>query len=335
MNQRHFSPSRIALAVLLAAAPMAAWAATAPSLGTASSFAALGGAGVTCTSPIPALPAITVTGDVGSLLAAPSSVTGFPGFTPGALPCSLSGTVVLGASAAHADFMTAYNTLASNLPADGNVCPSGDPTHNLVGDIGTQTLSPGVYCITGVATLTGQLTLDLTASGGGDGSGVWVFKGDSSLTPIGGATPELRSKVVMANGGDACNVYWQLGTAATFVNTDFVGNVLAGSNITFAGSTLAGRALASIESVTMTGSSITSCGATGGNGNGNGNGEDGDHDGDNGHHHGHDKDKHHGHDKDKHHGHDKDKHHDHDDDKGHGSYLDNPYGKHESKRDRK
>lgn len=315
MNQRHFSPSRIALAVLLAAAPMAAWAATAPSLGTASSFAALGGAGVTCTSPIPALPAITVTGDVGSLLAAPSSVTGFPGFTPGALPCSLSGTVVLGASAAHADFMTAYNTLASNLPADGNVCPSGDPTHNLVGDIGTQTLSPGVYCITGVATLTGQLTLDLTASGGGDGSGVWVFKGDSSLTPIGGATPELRSKVVMANGGDACNVYWQLGTAATFVNTDFVGNVLAGSNITFAGSTLAGRALASIESVTMTGSSITSCGASGGNGNG----EDDDHDGHNGHHHGHDKDK----------------HHDHDDDKGHGSYLDNPYGKHESKRDRK
>jgi len=70
---------------------------SAPPLGTAANFAALGGAGVTCTSPNPPLPAVTVSGgDVGSFLPAPSSVTGFPGFTPGALPCSLSGTVQLG-----------------------------------------------------------------------------------------------------------------------------------------------------------------------------------------------------------------------------------------------
>jgi hypothetical protein len=96
----------------------------------------------------------------------------------------------------------------------------------------------------------------------------------------------------MANNGNACNVYWQSATAATFSNTDFVGNVLAGSNITFAGSTLAGRALAGTASVTMTGSSITSCGTAAGNGNGNGTGTGTGHDNDNdnGHHYGEYKD---------------------------------------------
>ena len=42
--QKHFSASLIALAALLSAAPMAAWAATAPTLGAASSFAVLSAA---------------------------------------------------------------------------------------------------------------------------------------------------------------------------------------------------------------------------------------------------------------------------------------------------
>ncbi len=277
--QKHFSASLIALAALLSAAPMGALAATAPTLSTADlSFAALGNAGVTCTNPIPPLPAVTVTGSVGTGPGA-LSVTGFPGYSPGALPCSLSGQIVLN-TPAFADFQSAYNTLASNLPADGNVCPSADATHNLSGNIGGLTLSPGVYCLSGVITLTGTLTLD---NNGGDGSGIWVFKSTDatvSITPIGGATPATRSKVVMANKGNACNVYWQSATSATFSNTDFVGNVLAGSDITFAGSTLAGRAFADTASVTMTGSSITSCGTTGGNDNGH----------DNGHHYGQYKD---------------------------------------------
>ena len=272
--QKHFSASLIALAALLAA-PMAAWAATAPSLGTASTFGALGGAGVTCTSPIPALPAITVTGDVGSLLAAPTSVTGFPPDSPPL--CSLSGTVQLGAAAAHADLVTAYAAIDTENP-----CPA-DAAHNLSGDLGGMTLSPGVYCISGVGLLTGTLTL------AGPANGVWIFKAASSITPIGGS-------VVMANGGNACNVYWRAGTAVSLDATTFVGNVLAGSAISFTGvgSSLAGRALAVIESVTMTGANISGCSGT----------QppppppvcDGDHDGhdgehcDNGHHYGHYKD---------------------------------------------
>ncbi len=252
--QKHFSASLSALAALTAA-PMAAWAATAPDMTAVSSFAALGGTGVTCTSPIPPITVATTVsgGDVGSGTVV-SSVTGFPGYTPGANECSLSGDVLINQTAAMSALLAAYNAIDT-----ANPCPS-DAAHNLSGEIsngGTAVLSPGVYCFSGVATLTGTLTLDLAADGGGDGSGVWIFKG-TSITPINGS-------VVMANGGDACNVYWRLGTTAVFDGTThFVGNVLAGTAISFTGTTgssLNGRALAQ-SLVSMTGANITACSAT-------------------------------------------------------------------------
>ena len=76
-RQKHLSACLLAMAALLSTAPIqGAWAQTAPALGTASNFAVLGGAGVTCT-------ASGVAGDVGSLV----SVTGFPDL------CTLVGTV--------------------------------------------------------------------------------------------------------------------------------------------------------------------------------------------------------------------------------------------------
>jgi hypothetical protein len=250
-RQKHLSACLIALGALLSMAPIqGAWAQSAPDLGTASGFAALGGSGVTCTSPFPVFP-VTVTGNVGSGLDALSSVTGFPGFTPGSLPCSLTGTVQLGQTAAIGDFITAYNALASNAPVDGYVCPSVNASHNLVGNLvsGSQgaILEPGVYCITTTGLLTSQLTLN------GPANAVWIFKATSDLTPKGGS-------VVMAGGGNACNVYWQTGTAVDLLNTDFLGNILAGSAITFSsvGSSLVGRALAQTD-VTMTGANIRGC----------------------------------------------------------------------------
>ena len=77
-SKKLFSPSRIALAVLLAAAPMGAWAATAPDLGTAGNFAVLGGAGVTCTDS-------TITGAAGSLLTVTPTAT-----------CTIAGAVHAG-----------------------------------------------------------------------------------------------------------------------------------------------------------------------------------------------------------------------------------------------
>jgi hypothetical protein len=158
--------------------------------------------------------------------------------------------VQLGAAAAAAAYLTAYQALA-NVP-----CPA-DAAHNLSGDLGLASpLSPGVYCITGVGLLTSQLILN------GGANDTWIFKAASSITPIGGS-------VVMAGGGNTCNVYWQIGSSASFDNTQFVGNVLAGAAITFTGtnSSLAGRALAGSD-VTLTGASITGCAASNGNGNG-------------------------------------------------------------------
>jgi len=191
-------------------------------LGSAGDFTVLGGAGVTCTES-------TVTGVVGSLLTVTQTPT-----------CMIDGTIHQGdatANQAFNDFALAYEELAA-VP-----CPT-DADHNLSGDLGGKVLSPGVYCISGVGLLTSQLTLD------GPSDGVWIFKAETSLTPIGGS-------VVMAGGGQPSNVYWQTGTEVSLDATKFLGSILAGSAITFTGvgSSLDGRALAQ-TAVTMTDTTI-------------------------------------------------------------------------------
>ena len=218
--QKYLSTCLLAIAALLGGASPA-WAQV--PLGTASNFAVLGGAGVTCTDS-------TITGVVGSLLTVIPTPT-----------CSIVGPTHQGdatANQAFNDFALAYEELAA-VP-----CPT-DAERNLSGDLGGKVLSPGVYCISGVGLLTSQLTLN------GPSDGIWIFKATTSLTPIGGS-------VVMAGGGQASNVYWQTGTAVSLDNTDFVGNVLAGSAITFTGvgSSLVGRALAK-TAVTMTGATVS------------------------------------------------------------------------------
>ena len=113
------------------------------------------------------------------------------------------------------------------------------------------TLAPGVYCFASSASNSGLLKLDAQ----GDTNAVWVFKTVSSLITTSGAS------VVPINGAQACNVYWQVGSSATLgTGTRFIGNILAYANIALmTGSTLSGRALARIESVTLDSSNVTSC----------------------------------------------------------------------------
>jgi hypothetical protein len=290
--QKHFSASLIALAALLSAAPIGAWAATAPSLGSASTFGALGGAGVTCTKPNPAFP-ITVTGDVGSMLGS-GSVTGFPGYTPGAFPCSLSGTVHAGDATANAAYTALFvgtsstdsllTAQACNYTFAGVTELSSLPPTDKNGVAVSQPLSPGVYCFDTAATLGG--TLNLTVGG------AYIFRTGTTLT-TGATAPAMAS--VLVNGQASCGsgVFWQIGSSATIgSNTAMVGDILANQSISFTGvnTSLVGGAFANVASVTMTGTSITTCGAGGGNDNdGDGNDKDKDH---------HDKDHH---DKDKDH----------------------------------
>lgn len=200
---------------------------TAPSLGSAQSFAVLGGSTVTNTGPT------TITGDLG--VSPGSAVTGFP-------PGVVAGTIHAADAAALAaqnSAITAYNSLASQA------C-----TLDLTGqNLGGMTLTPGVYCFSSSAQLTGTLTLNAQ----GNAAAVFIFRMGSTLTTASG------SLVSVINGGSACNVFWQVGSSATIgTATTFAGNILAVTSITATtGASVTGRALARNGAVTLDTNSIT------------------------------------------------------------------------------
>lgn len=201
--------------------PVGLAVATAPTLGTASGFGVLAGSTVNNTGDT------TVSGDLG--VAPGTAITGFP-------PGTFTGTLHAAddvALQAQTDLTTAYNDLA------GQACDA-----NLTGqDLGGMTLTTGVYCFDSSAQLTGALTLDAE----GDPFAVFVFQIGSTLTTASNAS------VVMTNGGDQCNVYWQVGSSATLgTDTAFAGSILASASITLnTGADVIGRALAREGAVTM------------------------------------------------------------------------------------
>jgi hypothetical protein len=158
-----------------------------------------------------------------------STVTGFP-------PCVITGTQHLAdatAAQAQIDLTTAYNTLAG-LP-----CPAA----NNIGttNIGGTTKAAGVYCSATSIGVTGALTLD----GGGDPNATFVFQAGSGLTTAG--------NVVLINGAQAKNVYWQVGSSATIgTGSQWQGNILALTSITLVdNANLTGRALARNGAVSL------------------------------------------------------------------------------------
>jgi hypothetical protein len=255
-------------ACLLALLTQAAFAQSAPTLGAAAAFEVLGGTNVTCTD------GSVVAGDVGVSPggAVPFTNTGctFTGRTPPATNAA--------AALARPAFLSAYAALQARP------C-----TQMVPGTLATQNLAPGVYCLDAVAKA-GTLTLT------GPSNGVWIFRVDGALTGT-------NFSVVMAGGGQPCNVYWAPSAAATMTDSAFKGNLLAGDaglgSITLTRGSLAGRVLANIA-VTMTGTSIIGCGALAGGGHADCKDHDHDHD----HHHKDHKD-HGDHDKDDDRGHSK------------------------------
>jgi type VI secretion system secreted protein VgrG len=214
----------VALAALLAApgAMASPSAQTAPGLGSAASFAVLGGQTVTNTGPT------TIFGDLG--VSPGTAVTGFP---PGSVTAGATHKADSVALQAQSDVTIAYDALAAQA------C-TADKTGK---DLGGQTLTQGVYCSTSSAQLTGTLTLD--AQGSADA--VFIFKMASKLTTA------SSSSVRVINGGTACNVFWQVGSSATLgTTTKFVGNILALTSIALQnGASVSGRALARNGEVTM------------------------------------------------------------------------------------
>lgn len=197
----------------------------------AANFAILANAAVTCTSG-------NFTGDVGTFLPAP---TGAVTLTS----CPVTGTVHVGDAVAAQTFSRFLSTYAALTPQQGEVCTV------LTGTLSGVTLVPGTYCFDAAATLTGELTLN------GPANGIWAFKIGTSGT---GALTGTNFSMVMAGGGQACNVTWWVAQAATMTTSAFKGNLLAGAAVTVTGGSFNGNAWARADA-TNTGTIFTGCGA--------------------------------------------------------------------------
>jgi hypothetical protein len=172
--------------------------------------------------------------------------TSAPPPTPG---CPSEGTAVTAARAAQAraDTLIAYNQLAA-LPGGPNA--GGGNLANLTLAPGVYTAAAGSFRIQG-----GSLTLDAQ----GNPNATFVFQMASTLT-VGGPGAAFPSSIVLANGAQAKNVFWQVGSAAT-INAGgggtMVGTIIAQTGVTFstagalAVTTLDGRALSLDPAVTL------------------------------------------------------------------------------------
>jgi hypothetical protein len=189
-------------------------------LGTAAPNGIMAGTAVTCVS--------------GGIINANVSIS--PGNTvTGFGPCVITGVQHLAdavAAQGQIDLTTAYNTLAG-LP-----CP---PANAIVANLGGTTKAAGVYCTASGIGVTGTLTLD----GGGDPNATFVFQAGTSLTTAG--------NIVLINGAQAKNVYWQVGSSATLgTASQWQGNILTLTSITLVdNATLLGRALARNGAVSL------------------------------------------------------------------------------------
>jgi len=197
-------------------------------LGAADSFAVLGASTITNAG------TTVINGNLG--LHPGTAVVGFP-------PGTVNGTEHRNDAVARqavTDLTTAYDDAAAR-PSSATSPP----------DLGGRTLTGGVYRSGLVPSLglTGRLTLDAR----GDPRAVFIFQIASTLV----TAPD--SSVRLANGAQACNVFWQVGSSATLgTRTAFQGSVLALQSISVNhGAAVNGRLLARNGAVTLLDDTVT------------------------------------------------------------------------------
>jgi hypothetical protein len=214
-------------------------------LGAAGSFVILAKSGVEN------VPTSDITGDIGL---SPAAATYLKGFSQ-----TMDSTVLFSESAQVEGRLYASDYAAptpANLTAAVSAMEAAytdaagrsNPTYTEygAGDLSGKTLAPGLYKWGTGVLITSDVTLD------GSSSDVWIFQIASGLTIASG------TRVVLAGGAQARNVYWQSAGAVSINTTAHLeGIVLSLKEITLAtGATVKGR-LHSQTEVTLDGNVVT------------------------------------------------------------------------------
>lgn len=189
-------------------------------MGTASTYGVLASAAITSAA------ASTVDGTAGGDIGSGTAATG---------SISISGTPIVGGVS------VAALTAATAAYNDNR----GGTTTGV--ELGGRTLTPGAYT-NGTLGITGTLTLD----GGGSSNSVFIFRAASTLITA------ASSSVVLTNGAQACNVFWQVGSSATLgASSTMVGHVIALASVSTGATTLVnGQLIGLTGSVTLGGTTI-------------------------------------------------------------------------------
>lgn len=168
------------------------------------------------------------------------SIDTAPGTSIPTAACPNEGTAVTSAIAAKAalDALNAYNALVA-FPNGIDVSTLGGGA----GELGNRTLAPGIYkSAPGTYGISqGPLTLDAQ----GDPNAFWVFQMAQSLTV---GTPTSNQSVILVNGAQAKNVFWQVGSFAT-INGILGGGTMQGTVIAQQGVSVSTAGVAAITTI--------------------------------------------------------------------------------------
>jgi len=237
--------------VLGLAGPIAAFAATAPSLGTTAPYGVAAGVFTNSNT----APQTTINGSECATT------------QPTTVPLTVTGSVVTPCDPqVGLDQAAALNNVVDGLNTQACTPISGNLDAVIIGSNPPGTFPPGCYAEAGVMniTLSANVTLDLTAPGGTGNA--WIFKSGGALNT------GNNSFITLAHGADPNNVFWApvgLATIGAYTTggvpaatPTFEGNILDAAGITIGHfANLQGRALAFGGTVTTDADTIAIPGA--------------------------------------------------------------------------
>ncbi len=229
------------------------WSFTTAPAGTGPSPVLLGTAGnyvILAKTGISTVPSSVITGDVGISPAAESYMTGFsqtdatgyatsPQVTGFLFAADMAPPTNTNLTTAVEDMVLAYTDASGRITAD--------QLNFNAGEIGGQTLAPGLYKWTSSVTTTGS---DVTINGGANDTWIFQITGDLSV--------DSNLKVILSGGAQAKNIVWQVaGEVDLKTGSHFEGIVLCETKITMGTSSSMNGRLLSKTQIALDQSTVT------------------------------------------------------------------------------